>query len=110
MSEFSDLFGEWASQGVTIHKRLGKNAQGDVWATAGDTLNDVMVEEVRRIVVTSDATQAVSNATIYCEPADLDHFNDKAKVLLPSGRVAKVISIQKLDVFGLIGHGVVNTD
>lgn len=110
MSDFSDLFAEWADHAVTVWKRLGKNAQGDVHEETGTTLDDVMVEETRRVILGSDGTRITSNATIYCEPDRLGSFNEKARVQLPSGRVALVLRVQKLDVYGLIGHGVVSTD
>lgn len=111
MSDFTDLFDEWATHSVTVWKRLGKNAHGDVYQTdlQMTTLATVMVEEEQRVVISADGTRVTSNATIYCAAEELDTFNEKARVQLPSGRVALVLSIRKLDVYGMVGHGVVST-
>lgn len=108
-SEFRVLFGEWTTHGVIVEPRKGTNAQGDVFLEP-IPLPDTMVEEKRSMVIASDGTEKVSHAVIYVDPSDLPHFPDKSRVTLPSGRVAYVLAVTKLDVFGLIGHGVVATD
>lgn len=110
MAEFLDLFGEWATHQVTVWKRIGQNAQGDVYDSLGVNLDEIMVTEQRKVIVRPDGTRTTSIATIYCDPAELSVFGDKARVQLPSGDVGRVASISHLDVNGLIGHGVVEVE
>lgn len=107
MSEFQNLFGDWTTHSVSVWKRMGSNARGDVFEEAPTVLQDLMVVEKRKTIIRSDGTSAQVEATVYCEPDELPSFNDKARVQLPSGKVGFVLSISLLDVYGLIGHGVV---
>jgi len=107
-TEFTDIFGEWLQNGVTIETRTGNSSYGEVYADPV-ACPDAMVEETRRIVINSAGNQQVSEARIFVDEPNLAKFTDLSRVTLPSGRVATVIAVSHLDVFGLMDYVAVYT-
>lgn len=108
MSEFEDLFSEWMQHGISVETRTGEGGYGETYATAYP-MDDVMVEETRRIVINADGSEQVSEATLYVSLSEVERFTDQSRVTLPTGRVAYVIAASPKSVPGLLGYATVAT-
>lgn len=109
MSEFLELFGDWATDSIVVETYKGTGFDGAVYLPA-ETVENIMVEDVRRLVRSTDGNELVSETTIYAEPEAAGKLTDGSRVTLPSGRRSKVLRVAVLDVFGLTGHVVVNLE
>lgn len=87
---------------VTVEAYQGSGAYGDVYATPVD-VTPCVVEDTRRLVrvQTQDAVgaEAVSSTTVYAPPDT--PAPPGSRVILPSGRVARVLAVARLDDHGL---------
>lgn len=106
MSDFADVFGEWLTHSVEIAPYLGDGFDGPTFGAAV-TRDDVMVEDVRRLVRGADGNERTSETTLYVPlPAEID---EHARIVV-DGRTRVAVRIAKLDAFGLPGHVVVNLE
>lgn len=106
MSEFDDLYGEWATSTVGVETYRGKGALGDNFDTL-ETVSGIMVNEGTRFVRNQNGDQEVSDTTLYMNEASGPKFTPGSKVHLAT-RDTIVIHSAMLAVFGLIDHAVVN--
>lgn len=79
---------------VTLRPHEGEGAYGDVFGEER-VLEHVKVEENSRLVVGREGTEELSTAQVYARPEHAPIPLD-SEVTLPSGRVAKVISVSHL--------------
>lgn len=87
---------------VVVEAYQGSGAYGDVYATSVD-VTPCVVEDTRRLVrvQTQDAAgaEAVSSTTVYAPPDTV--APPGSRVILPSGRVARVLAVARLDDHGI---------
>lgn len=105
MSDFTAIFGDWLTQSVGLKVLVGQSAEGVVHADAV-TVDEVAVEDARRLVLDSDGRQVVSETTLYV-PAGKAAMSPGDIVVLAS-REATVIRVADMAPFGLFDHRVVN--
>lgn len=106
MSDFTDDFGDWLTHSVELAPYLGDGFSGPQFGVP-ITRDDVMVEDVRRLVRGADGNERTSETTLYVPlPAEID---EHTRVVV-DGRSRTVARVAKLDVFGLPGHVVVNLE
>lgn len=91
-------FDEFRGHAVTVETLTGVTATGSTYAAAVQlspaTADGVLVVEKRTLVLDASGKEVVSEATVY-DP-DPEHealYAPGSKVTLPSGRVARVISV-----------------
>lgn len=88
MSELADFM----VHTVTVRTLLGSGGMGDVYAEP--IVLSVFADDKRRLVRAPDATQVISETTVY--DVDTAHgplFAPGSEVDLPSGRTATVITV-----------------
>lgn len=106
MSDFVTEFGDWLAASVVVEPFEGNGFDGPRYGAA-QTIEDVMIEDVRRLVRGPDGSERVSETTIYL-PLTVD-LDEHARVAV-AGVQRVVARIARLDVFGLPGHVVVNLE
>ena len=85
-------FDEFLVHSVTVEPLTGETGLGSSYA-APVVYGTVYVDEKRKLVRAQDASQILSEATIFdFDTTHLDGYAPGSKVLLPSGRTAEVIA------------------
>lgn len=105
MSDFVDVFEDWLTQTVQVRPLLGSTAEGVTFG-ALVTLDEVGVEDARRLVRDSDGREVVSETTLYVPPGKAA-VKPGDEIILAS-RTATVIRVADFEPFGLFDHRVVN--
>jgi hypothetical protein len=107
MSEWEDLFGEWATATVVVRDLVGHGAEGEIYDTPR-VVDGVFVEHKRRLVRASDGRETVSETTLYAGP-DAADIPVGASVTLPDNSKATALVSARMPSFeGSTGHLVVN--
>ncbi|HJQ00083.1 MAG TPA: hypothetical protein VJ851_00655 [Jatrophihabitans sp.] len=99
-----DLDCFWVHE-VQVSPYLGTSGRaGDLWDTAVPVM--CWVEDAVKLVRDSNGAEVVSTATLAADLADAAPFTVNAKVLLPSGREARVLTVGRGDsgALGLPDH------
>jgi hypothetical protein len=90
-------FADFNAATVTVETRTGSGGMGDTWATPV-SVEDVQVDDARRLVRGADAAQTISETTVFDDDSTrADIYTTGSKVLLPSGRTSTVIVCKVLD-------------
>lgn len=85
---------------VTAKTKTGSGANGDVY-TAPVTVTGFL-DGKTKLVRATDGEQAVSESQFYCSVADGATFTLDTVVTLPNGTTAQVITVNSLEVGGLL--------
>lgn len=90
-----DLDCFWVHE-VQVSKYLGTSGRGgDVWADPVPV--QCWVEDVIKLVRDTNGAEVVSSATLATALTAADPFAPNSKVQLPSGRVARVLTVSRGD-------------
>jgi hypothetical protein len=104
VSEFEDLFAEWASFTVAVKTHTGDGPKGPIYTD--QTVEGVLVEETAVLVTDSTGNQRQSTTTLYVPVEKADAFKPESVVTI-GGRVARVITLSKYVVVGFPQSAVV---
>lgn len=85
---------------VTVETMTGVGAAGDLYS--GPQTVDGYLDSKIQLVRALDGEQAVSQSTFYCSVPDAAKFAPDSTVTLPDGRTAQVITVNSLEVGGLL--------
>lgn len=96
MSEFTEVFGEWATATVQVQVLLGAGFNGKEYAPAVD-VEGVMYDGKSRLQRGPDGSEVLSQATLTVAPELAHHFHEGDLVTLPNGRTAPVLLVATTD-------------
>lgn len=114
-TDFAEVFDDWLVGVVTVQPYTGASMEGAHFGEArivgGDASAvpgaEIIVEPKRRLIRNSDGNEIVSETTLYVSVEARDEFPLHSRVTLQDGTTT-VERVQKLDVYGLFDHTVVN--
>lgn len=102
MTEFDELFGEWAVNGITVEPFEGNTFDGSTWGPPSLPIDGCLVDYTHRLIRTSEGKEITSSATISAPEQVAGHFTPNSRVTLPGGRTAVVVQVSGPDP--LFGH------
>lgn len=106
MSDFDDLFGDWATETIVVRDRAGIGAEGVIFS-APQTVAGVFVEHKRRLVRSNDGREIVSESTIYA-PRAAHVFVEGSRVDTADGRRSEIVAVALQPLDDVFDHWVVN--
>lgn len=92
MSEWLETFGEWATDEVQVETALGAGAYGQEFEQPV-TADELMVRNVRQLVLNSEGDEVVASATIMGDLRHKPTFALHSRVTLGDGRRGRVLAV-----------------